>query len=482
MVTTRLEEERLAAEQLAADRLAERLAAERLAAMSSTTSTTGNTSLTVNTNVNLSTGNSNTNLPSPPPPSLTPFGKTIDLTTESGRKYYIDATKELSIKFDGSKQKYHSFILCLKYAANERGWDKICDLTYNGVKFNLLMEPGKIPLPDLKLYSASIWSGKNYQVQQLHNIMGVCLLKSVEERVRNRLDLDKSTWFFTVRGGSDGLLILKLLINYSMQSTRYGIQTTKNALHTLKISSYENNVTTMLLGRRNLIDELAAHGEKFAEDLFWLYKSLETCENKSFLRWLEGEKSLWEQGKSSSLTSEELQEEADTRYRHLVDSNKWDEDSQGNKKLIAMHAVVTELVKTLALQATATNPKHKGDKDVERFKEKNAWKQIEPKEGESKTKTVGDKTYHWCTGHEGVAHRKMWSMHAPNECSIEKSKEKRPAGAGKTAPAKEGTTKKNPTLQPNSSLQHALTALTKMFPGGNSASADTGADAYGLDF
>ena len=129
-----------------------------------------------------------------------------------------------------------------------------------------------------------------------------------------------------------------------MQSTRYGIQTTKETLHTLKISDYENNVTKMLLAS-NLIDELAAHREKFSEDLFWLYKSLETCTKKSFLRWLEGEKALLEQGKSSSLTSEELQEEADTRYRHLVKSKKWDEDNQANKKLIGMHAVVTELVK-----------------------------------------------------------------------------------------------------------------------------------------
>lgn len=429
--------------------------------------------------------NSNANSPkSPPPPSLTPFGRNVavDLTTEAGRKYYIDATKELSTKFDGSKQKYHTFLLCLKDAANERGWDKICNLTYNSIKFNILVEPGKIQLQDLKNYCTSIWTGKNYHLQQLHNIMGVFLLKSVEEKVRNRLDLDKPTWFFQARGGSDGLLIFKLLVNYSMQSTRYGIQATKDILHSLKVSNYENNVTTMLLARRNLIDELAAHGEKFAEDLFWLYKCLETCENKLFLRWLEGEKSLWEQGKSTSLSSEELQEEADTRYRNLVDSKKWDVDSDANKKLIAMHAVVSELVKTLALQTTAANAaKAKSDKDVERYKEKNAWKLIEPKDGESKTKTVGDKTYHWCTGHDGKAHRKMWSLHTPDACSIEKSKDKKSAGASTAASAK-GKDNKNPTLQPNQSLQQALAALTKIFPSGKSESASSEEDAYGLDF
>ena len=34
----------------------------------------------------------------------------------------------------------------------------------------------KISLPDLKLYCSGIWTGKDYQAQQLHNIMGVCLL------------------------------------------------------------------------------------------------------------------------------------------------------------------------------------------------------------------------------------------------------------------------------------------------------------------
>ena len=73
-----------------------------------------------------------------------------------------------------------------------------------------------------------------------------------------------------------------------------------------------------------------------------------------------------------------------------------------------MHAVVTELVKTLAMQTTvSTASKPKGEKEVERYKEKNAWKQIEPKDGEPKTKTIGDKTYHWSMGHDGKAHRKM---------------------------------------------------------------------------
>jgi len=83
--------------------------------------------------------------------------------------------------------------------------------------------------------------------------MGQCLLKSVTVSIRNCLDLDKSAWFFPARGGNDGPIILKLL----MQSTTYGIQTTKDTLHSLTFASYDYNFTEMLLARRNLIDKLA---------------------------------------------------------------------------------------------------------------------------------------------------------------------------------------------------------------------------------
>jgi hypothetical protein len=419
---------------------------------------------------------------SPPPPALTPFAKLVDLQTEAGRKYYIDATKELSSKFDGTKLNYHGFLLNLKDVANERGWNKICEVTVNNKIVNLLTEPGKISMTVLREHCKGIWASKNYPAQQLHNIMGQCLLKSVTVSVRNRLDLDKSSWFFPARGGNDGPIILKSLMHYSMQSTRYGIQTTKEALHGLTLASYGQNVTEMLIARRNLIDELAAHGEVFAEDLFWLYKSLETAKNKAFLRWLDGEKTLDEQGKATALSVEELQAEAETRYKNLVESKKWDDDSNEAKKIIALHAVVAELAKTVALQAKASVAQPKGDKNAEKIKEKNQWKYVAPKDNEDKTKAVGEKTYHWCPGQDGKAHKPMWCMHTPDSCSLEKSKEKKAASAPVADSAKSGQQKPKPTLQPNNSLQHALISLTKLFPGSNDAINAEGADAYGLDF
>ena len=302
---------------------------------------------------------------SPPPPALTPFAKLVDLQTEAGQKYYIDAPKELPSKFDGTKLNYHVFLLNLKDIANERGWNKICEIPVSTKTYNLLTEPEKVSMAILKDHCQHIWTGKNYPAQQLHNIMGQYLLKSVTTSVRNRLDLDKSAWFFPSRGGNDGPIILKLLMHYSMQSTKYGIQTTKDTLHGLTLASYDYNITNMLIARRNLIEELAAHGENFAEDLFWLYKALKTAKNKAFLRWLDGEKTLDEQGKASALSAAELQAEAETRYKNLVESKKWDDDSNETKKILALHAVVTELAKTVAMQAKTSSVQPKSDKNAE---------------------------------------------------------------------------------------------------------------------
>jgi hypothetical protein len=40
---------------------------------------------------------------------------------------------------------------------------------------------------------------------------------------------------------------------------------------------------------------------------------------------------------------------------------------------------------------------------------------VQPKDGESNTKVVEEKTYHWCNGGQDK-HRPRWVMHLPSEC------------------------------------------------------------------
>ncbi len=74
----------------------------------------------------------------------------------------------------------------------------------------------------LQTHCSTIWNGTDdvkVQKQIKLNMMGVCLLNSVSSAVSQRLEADKDKWSFSARGGKDGLLIFKLLMQYSLQTT-----------------------------------------------------------------------------------------------------------------------------------------------------------------------------------------------------------------------------------------------------------------------
>jgi hypothetical protein len=180
---------------------------------------------------------------------LTPYSQKIDLRTENGRKIYESCTKALPVIFDAVAGKHHVFLTALKNAADERCWREVCHVPIGTppTAFDILTQPGKIPFKDLCTHCNAIWAGTTsdqLQQQIRINMMGVCLLNSVSASVAQHLDKDKVKWFFKNHGGKDGLIIL---MQYSLQTTRYGSETTKAKLHNLNVKDFGNNVAEMLL-------------------------------------------------------------------------------------------------------------------------------------------------------------------------------------------------------------------------------------------
>jgi hypothetical protein len=260
---------------------------------------------------------------------ITPYLEKIDLRIEHGRKIFEACTKAVPVVFDAVAGKHHSFVTVLKNIADERCWRDICIVpTGFGASqeiYDLLLHPGKISLADLQTHCATIWNANDadsVQKQIKLNMMGVCLLNSVSEAVAQRLDADKEKWFFSNCGGKDGLIIFKLLMQYSLQTTRYGSEITKDKLHNLNTKSFGNNVEDMLLHRKTLLDDLRAQGEVFNEDLYWAFQCLETVEQPdSFKHYIEDKKSDWEEG--GVITASELRKAAQTKFRHLLEAGKW---------------------------------------------------------------------------------------------------------------------------------------------------------------
>jgi hypothetical protein len=295
---------------------------------------------------------------------ITPCSEKIDLRTEHGRKIYEACTKAVPVVFDDIAGKHHSFVTVLRNIADERCWRDICivptGVGASHVIYDLLLHPGKISLADLQTHCATIWNANDadsVQKQIKLNMMGVCLLNSVSETVAQRLDAEKEKWFFSNHSGKDGLIIIKLLMQYSLQTTRYGSETTKDKLHNLNAKSFGNNVEDMLLHRKTLLDDLHAQGEVFNEDLYWAFKCLETVEQPdSFKHYIEDKKSDWEEG--GVITASGLCKAAQTKFRHLLKAGKWkftttaanatSSASKEDPKFIALVAAVKELLKMLA--------------------------------------------------------------------------------------------------------------------------------------
>ncbi len=255
--------------------------------------------------------------------------------------------------------------MALKNAADERCWREICLVpisTGNGTPtliHDLLIQPGKISLKDLTDYCSLIWAGTSsdeLQKQIKLNMMGVCLLNSVSEPVSQRLDTDKEKWFFKARGGKDGLIIFKLLMQYSLQTTCYGSETTRDKLHSLHVKAFENNIEQMLLHRKTLLDDIQVQGQVFHDDLFRAFKCLETVQYPvTFIHYIEDKKTEWEEG--SDLTVAALCKFVEMKFRHLSEADKWVSSSivpsqhyqeKEDSKFIALVAAVKELAKSVS--------------------------------------------------------------------------------------------------------------------------------------
>jgi hypothetical protein len=79
-----------------------------------------------------------------------------------------------------------------------------------------------------------------------------------------------------------------------------------------------------------------------------------------------------------------------------------------------------ELMQSLLAKISEANKRKAGRKIP-------AWKKVAPKANEATTKSVNNKTFHWCPKH------KMWTVHKPTECTLQDEVEN-------------ATTPTNPTL------------------------------------
>jgi len=81
---------------------------------------------------------------------LNPFDDTIDLSTSDGPKIYKERTRLLEEKYNGTPDKVIFFQTNVIDASESHCWSSIYKLRQDGELVDLVKQPGKISLVDLK--------------------------------------------------------------------------------------------------------------------------------------------------------------------------------------------------------------------------------------------------------------------------------------------------------------------------------------------
>ncbi len=166
----------------------------------------------------------------------------------------------------------------------------------------------------------------------------------------------------------------------------------------------------------------------------------------------------WLDRKLTGMTHKTLMTFVTRKCNYLKTKGTWGAKSPGDKKIVAMLAVLNALKGHLKLSdklghiikgkgkgegkgqggdKKTKNKKNTGDKAKQ--KEDEAWKKVPPKAGDKKSKEVGKYTYHLCK------HHMAWRMHKLSECCLGKER-------------KEEQQKTKPAYTTNSATYAAATA------------------------
>ena len=121
-----------------------------------------------------------------------------------------------------------------------------------GQDIDILKQPGKLTLTNLKEYTETVWTDgdvnndETYQNQICHIMMGMFLIKSITPALHQRLQAKKEQWFYEEQNAIDGLVLYKILIGYGVIGSRAGINKNKRRQHALALKAHHHDVQKMI--------------------------------------------------------------------------------------------------------------------------------------------------------------------------------------------------------------------------------------------
>jgi hypothetical protein len=206
------------------------------------------------------------------------------------------------------------------------------------------------------------------------------------------------------------------------------IENVRIKLRNLNVKDYGFSVIQMLADFKNLRTRVTDLGGSYTSDdqFLDLWTSLRTMKEKEFSRYVRQEKDKYRDlPRAGRETVDKYITKFSKKETAMRDDKEWNIMSAEDSMIMA-------LITTLEKKSSSTTKKKEikksvkktGDKeedkenvepltDEEKRKRKDAripdWKKVKPKEGETETKVVDNRTYYWCTKCRNG--RGMWALH-----------------------------------------------------------------------
>ena len=349
----------------------------------------------------------------------------IDYSTKEGKSIWKSATEPLSAeKFDCTPDGLRYFLKRLQQRSWECGWENsILSIPVDpseplGDTVELIANYGTVTMEQLR-ENARTYVTTQTRVAQDSTQLYTCLMNSLSSVGWSKVTLQEDE--YTIRGMKVGVLLLKVIIRVSAIDTNATVMSIRSQLANIDnyIATVNFDITKTNERVSALLEALSTRGETTHDMLSNLFRAYRTVKDKQFLRYIEQKESDYEEG-TLELTPTKLMLMAENKFKTLKEKSQWQAPSEEEEKIVALEAEVKAL-------RNQTKPKrdnkggNKGYNDYNKGKPKSnvkskggdkefGWKSKAPKEGEPRTKTVGDTKWHFCEKH------KRWTLHTTEEC------------------------------------------------------------------
>lgn len=348
----------------------------------------------------------------------------IDFTRESNVKLHKRATSKLSEDlFDCVPEDLNHFLKLLGDRSSEFSWnDPIVGIMmipenpadYDTTYTNLLTNHGQISLQRIRTFEESYINTPTRAAQDT-DMLYHCLMSSLSKVGRTKVMIWEKQ--YKINDRASGNLLLKVIIRESHldgNATTTVIRTKLSSLDTF-INTIGCDITKFNAHVQLLLEGLSARGETTNDLLINLFKGYKAATDNTFVKYIERKQEEYDDG--NSMTSNQLMELADKKYKNLKLNGLWNAPSEQEEKILALSAEVEKLKRDKSRKQKKTDDDKTNEPKNKTVKPNWLLRNEKPTPDRlMESRTWDERKWYWCGPENGGKCDGRWRCHKPSEC------------------------------------------------------------------